>query len=232
MADDKIRISLDDLRNPKVDNKLHQQTVASTAHLEQLYGNSPISSAPIKSTPASPHPQMVWIIGGVLFLAMMAIIEFSIYLVSNSSQPQKSSQRESSDTTHIVSVLEQDATTNAGAQTVAEVVARMRVIELTGCPNDFRAVYLAHIHAWESMADVEREAIAFKAESEAGAVIVESFIRGFLGDPFGKANEITAAQNQLQRNYQAASKQVRESFRRVEEIAVAHGANLPKKQER
>jgi hypothetical protein len=124
-------------------------------------------------------------------------------------------------------VLAADKGTTAGATSVAQVVNRMRAIDTAGCPNDFRAAYLAHIHAWEMMADVEKDAIALKADSESGATLVESFIRGFLGDPFGKANEIQAAQTQLQRNYQAANQQIKSTFHRVEEVAVLHGVTLP-----
>lgn len=128
---------------------------------------------------------------------------------------------------NIERVLQQDALTSRGAKTVAEVVSRLRGIDTTGCPNDFKAAFLTHIHAWENMADVEQEAIALKANSESGDAMAEAFIRGFLGDPFGKANEIVAAKNQLQRNYQVAYRQVKTTYQRVEEIAVANGASLP-----
>ena len=126
-------------------------------------------------------------------------------------------------------VLAQDATTLNGATTIAAVVVNMRAIDTNGCPDDFRAAYLSHVHAWEIMADVEQEAIAYKANNESASAYAESLIRGFLGDPFGKANEVARAQNQLQGHVQAAQQQIRVSFQRVEEVAVARGANLPKK---
>lgn len=125
-------------------------------------------------------------------------------------------------------VLREDARTNENARTVAEVVARMRAVDTAGCPTDFRAAYLAHVHAWERMADVEREAAAFRARADSDGVLVESFIRGMLGDPLGTANEMRSAQTQLQRDYQAADRQVKDTFHRVEELAVLHGASLPR----
>lgn len=129
----------------------------------------------------------------------------------------------------IEQVLEADATCNQGVTSVAEVVIRMRAVDTSACPNDFRSAYLAHVHAWDMMADVEREAISLKAESESADAMIEAFIRGFLGDPFGKVNEIGEAKNQLQRSFKEAARQVKVTFHRVEEIAVAHGASLPRK---
>jgi hypothetical protein len=134
-----------------------------------------------------------------------------------------------SDIANIERVLREDAETTKGANSVAQVVSRMAAINTSRCPNDFRAAFLAHIHAWKMLAEVEKEAIVLKANNESGATFVESLIRGFLGDPFGKANEIIAAGNQVQWKYQAACQEIRLTYNRVEEIAVAHGANLPRK---
>lgn len=130
--------------------------------------------------------------------------------------------------TSIETVLREDARAPKGAISVAGIVERMRDIDLSRCPEDFRLAYLDHIHAWESMRDVERDAIAFRNEANSDGVMVESFIRGMLGDPLGKAKEIGAAQSELQREYQAARSEIRESFGRVEDIAVQNGANLPR----
>jgi hypothetical protein len=130
--------------------------------------------------------------------------------------------------TSIESVLAQDAKTNAGAQSVAEVVDRMRLIDTSACPADFRSAYLDHLYAWKSLADVESNAIAFKKEANSDAVAVEAFIRGYLGDPLGKVNELDAAQTQLQRDYKDARASISQTFHRVEDVAITYGADLPK----
>ena len=134
-----------------------------------------------------------------------------------------------SNVTNIERVLKADTTTTTGVRSIADVATRMRTISLTGCPPDFSAAYVAHIHAWELFAEVEGDAIVFDANFNSGEAMVEAFIRGIMLDPFGKALEATAEQNRLRANYQRAQIQIRETFHRVEEIAVAHGAELPKK---
>jgi hypothetical protein len=124
-------------------------------------------------------------------------------------------------------VLAADKNVRPNARSAGEVVIIMREIDTSGCPNDFRAAYLAHIHAWEMMADVEHDAVALRAASNSDAVIIESFIRGYLGDPFGTANDLWAAQTQIQRNFLAASQQIKQTYHRVEESAVLHGATSP-----
>jgi hypothetical protein len=130
--------------------------------------------------------------------------------------------------TNIETVLAEDAKTNVGAQSVAEVVERMRDIDTSACPGDFRSAYLTHIHAWQDLADVERNVIAFKKEANSDGVVVEAFIRGFLGDPLGKVNEIEAAQTQLQRDYKEARSSIRQTFNHVEDVALSYGATVPK----
>jgi hypothetical protein len=130
---------------------------------------------------------------------------------------------------NIERVLAEDRVASKQATSVADVVARMRAVNASGCPNDFKAAYLAHIHAWETMATVEQEAIAFKSRNDSAGVMVESFIRGFLGDPLGTANEIAAEQSELARDYNVASRQIKATYDRLEEIAVGQGANLVKR---
>jgi len=130
--------------------------------------------------------------------------------------------------TNIESVLQQDAKSQVGADTVVEVVQRMRNIDISGCPDDFRVAYVDHIHAWEAMRDVEKNAIAFRKEANSDGVLIESFVRGMLGDPLGKAKELGAAQTQLQRDYQEARSEIKETFNHVEDLTTQYGANLPK----
>lgn len=234
MTDDKIRISWDEVQSTPVDAELRRQAAAaSTSSPAQPWISTPMPTVPAANlrhaSSTSAKQFLPWIIGGGLLFALVAVVLIAIRLAGDSAQVNESTQQQPSGAARIEVVLQHDATASAGAKSAAEVVTRMRAIDLAGCPNDFKSAYVAHIHAWETMADVEREAAALKADSESGAALVESFIRGFLGDPFGKVNEVSAAQNQLQRNFQTASQQIRDSFHRVEELAVSHGANLPKR---
>ncbi len=223
MSDDKIRISLNDVQNTRVDDDIRRKaTVANTASPAQSWANTPTPSA------ASLKLPLLALLGSGLVLVLVAVVFIAIRFVGDSPQRAETPTQQVSDAAYIEAVLQQDVTTNSGAQSAADVVTRMRAIDLAGCPNDFKSAYVAHIHAWELMADVHREAAAHRADSESGSAMIEALIRGFMGDPFGKANEIVTAENQLQRSYQTAQQQIRATFQRVEELAVAHGANLPK----
>lgn len=125
----------------------------------------------------------------------------------------------------IEKVLKANKESQNEATSVASVVSQMRAIDFSGCPNDFKAAYIAHIHAWESLAEVEKADQSFQSNNDTGSVMLESFIRGFLGDPFGKSNEIRESQNQIERAALNAAQQIRSTFNRIEEIAVLHGAN-------
>jgi flagellar basal body-associated protein FliL len=147
----------------------------------------------------------------------------------SSGQQAQEARQQAQIRSAIETVLQQDAGTTTGVNSVAEVVNRMRAIDMSGCPNDFRAAYLGNIHAWEAMADVEQQAIQLKKEGDSSGAYVEAFVRGFMGDPFGKVKDEMQAQNQLQQNANSAKQQIQQTFNQVEEIAVAYGANLPKK---
>lgn len=128
-------------------------------------------------------------------------------------------------------VLQLDAKAGNGASTVSDVVAQMRAIDLSGCPEEFRAAYLGHIHAWEEMVIVEQAFSAYDAESNSAGALVEAFVRGFLGDPLGKMNEDIAARKELQDQYRVARQGVRDTWHVLEKDAVARGAALPRQRQ-
>ena len=127
----------------------------------------------------------------------------------------------------IQKVLDQDAKVTDNATSVAQIVLRMRAIEYSECPADFREAYVQHIHAWELLEQVEVQAKQYDAEYNSGGALFESFIRGAMGDPFGKTHEAITATKQLRQNYQQAAFEIKSTLNRVEEIAVRYGATLP-----
>ncbi len=106
--------------------------------------------------------------------------------------------------------------------------SELRAINTDGCPNDFRAAYLAFVYAWDDLAAAKRRYLEFQGQSTAPAVIIESAIRGAFGDPFGKTAELLSDQQQLQQQHALAGQRVETAWHRVEEIAILHGARLPR----
>lgn len=130
---------------------------------------------------------------------------------------------------NIEKVLLADAATTPNAKSVSEVVTRMRAIPLADCPADFSEAYLSHVHAWESAAEVEKESQAYNANYNSTGAFAEAFVRGFFGDFFGKMNEASADGKRLKQHIDEADMRVKQTYRRVEEIAVRYGATLPKR---
>jgi hypothetical protein len=212
MGEDKITVSWDEIQK--------QESAVTSAAPSVAPGEA---QAPAKARKRRGLRALVYILVGAIVLGGAGGgIWFWLLRSQLGSTDRKS-------TAAIEDVLKQDAACNQDSASVAEVVGRMRAIDTSACPNDFRSAYLGHVHAWDMMADMEREAVELKNQSESAATIVESFIRGFLGNPFGKAGEPGDAQSQLQKRFKEAAQQIKLTFHHVEEVAVAHGARLPTK---
>lgn len=127
----------------------------------------------------------------------------------------------------IESVLNADQRAMEGVTSAAQLVARLRAIPLDECPGDFQDAYLTHIHAWESLAELERKALQFKEHTSSDDAMVEAFVRGLLGDPWGKMNEVKHDANRLTEEHQSIVLKIKDSYNAVERVAVRHGARLP-----
>ncbi|MCA9042598.1 MAG: DUF4339 domain-containing protein [Planctomycetaceae bacterium] len=123
-------------------------------------------------------------------------------------------------------VMAEDRKRSVEAQNFEEIPQNMRQIDLSGCPNEFRAAYLAHIHSWEAAVQVLIEFKEFQEQSKSGAAFVESMLRGYMGDPFGKTLEVLQTNQELEKRYKTAREGIQTSYRRLEELAVLFGAQL------
>jgi hypothetical protein len=126
-------------------------------------------------------------------------------------------------------VMQADRQAFVGFQHYSEIVPRMRQIDLTGCPNEFQAAYLAHIHAWEEVEQVLRAYEQLNSDDNHSALFWESVLRGFIGDLVTIPARLLEQTQELDKNYAAAQQQVETTYRRLEEIAVSQGAKLPPK---
>lgn len=165
-----------------------------------------------------------WMLPVLALVCVLGLATGAALLFGRGQAPQ--AHRGQAPQAHIERVLQQDSVTTDGVSSVDEVVSRMRAIDLTGCPKEFREAYVSYIHAWEDLALVEREKLANQEEAESVDFLVQLLIRGFLGDPLGKVNEHFAARNELQRNQTAALRQIQLTRHRVEDVAIAYGVEV------
>jgi hypothetical protein len=119
----------------------------------------------------------------------------------------------------------------AGARATADYAKRMRAIGLNGCPPDFKVAFLAHIHAWESKAEVLQEAVdVTERNNRDNDEILAAFRRGMRFDSqalWDRAVAFDAAGQVLQEKLKKADSEVENSWRRVELIAAKYDAKLP-----
>lgn len=106
-------------------------------------------------------------------------------------------------------VLLEDARASQAGNPAA-VVSRMRAIETSACPDDFRDAYVTHVQAWDKRSRLVPAARA-----------VGRPIDGFW-DGVGKfAGAVVVGIAEAQ-----ASEEITQTFRQVERVAVRHRATL------
>lgn len=105
--------------------------------------------------------------------------------------------------------------------------AQLRSVNLAGCPGEFREAFTAQIQAWEQLARVQEQARQNQAHYESGNAVFESFVRGALGDPFGKMQEAMADSHAFQQAEQTALGEVRRTMNVLEQLAARYGAKVP-----
>ena len=125
--------------------------------------------------------------GGALALLILLIFLIGVGVWWSSKQ---------SEARAIERVLAADRGTSQNASSVAEIVQRMRAIDMSGCPVDFRQAYLAHIDAWVEMAAVEDAAAQWKVNYDSRQAMVEAFMRGLVFD-LGILRESDDARNRV-----------------------------------
>ena len=125
----------------------------------------------------------------------------------------------SSDARAIENVIKEDAKTQLdlpqdNRQALRLIVTRMRAIDTSDCPGDFRAAYERHIHAWEGM----RDQILSEPEGFLDSFFV-GFLHGLAGDLTGGTADMAAAEN-----YWLG--QIRDTWNDVRAIAMKHNAKI------
>lgn len=122
----------------------------------------------------------------------------------------------------IAAVLSEDEQTAVGSTVTTEIVRRMRQIDTSGCPAEFRSAYLSHIHAWESKVAAEQSRDSLNQYMNSGEGLVNAFVRGYNGDPLGEIGDAMQTERQIKAQLAQAGDAISETFRDVERIAASY----------
>jgi GYF domain 2 len=107
-------------------------------------------------------------------------------------------------------------TPSAYTQAIASYLSRMRAVDTSDCPADFRVAYKHHLEAWEELQAAVGE-------------LPDSFLEGvFVGALNGLLRgELDGGMTRMLDSIKRASQEVRDSFREVENIAARSDVALP-----
>lgn len=114
-----------------------------------------------------------------------------------------------------------------GTKVVSTVVSKLRRINTSDCPSEFREAFLSHVHAWERLAEAADSSKQLEKASNSPEIYVESFLRGLAGDPLGTTTEFLNANNDIQNQMKQALSVISSTYNQVELISVKYGVNLP-----
>lgn len=198
MNDEKIKITLDD-----IENNFPREPIIVSLDGESKKNNRRIIS---------------WIVASIIIcfavLSVFCIVKNNLY---------QTRQREA-----IAMVLQEDKNISQNlpkreaTEVVSIVIRRMRAIDLSQCPNDFRDAYKQHIMAWEKAVPVLRQ---FEEQNGAGNIL-KSFLVGLIAgftDQFhlvlGNIIENANASEELKQKAQKVDREIKDTFDEVLRIA-------------
>ncbi|MDR3232859.1 MAG: hypothetical protein LBT46_04210 [Planctomycetaceae bacterium] len=206
------------------------------------------------------------IIGGVLLLLVSA----GVFLTANSSSSNNRNNNGNGRQTHEAAAINDvNVTVHKVFEKIGkldteekwkQMVQEVRRVNTSACPPNFRATFLAMIHALEDRIAFFTECNEFKTKVERMTAKVgkeindhnstdkmvgdlfESFLRGTMGDPFGKTQEVFQEEKELKdkigkidaaiqadiEELEKKEKRIKENiystFQKLEEIAVQYNA--------
>ncbi|MDR0609962.1 MAG: hypothetical protein LBG58_07630 [Planctomycetaceae bacterium] len=213
------------------------------------------------------------IAGGVLFLLIVAGVFFALsndakrnVILNPNPSPNPTINNTESVAINKVSHAVHQIFTQIGElnnnEKWQQLIQELRRVNLSSCPQDFRAAFmelihgfenrLANIKEWEQFdekitrtkSQINKEIKAHNENACSFDAFAEAVLRGFLGDPLGKYNDITQEENeikakinQLDRSFQSEADElakkgkkitenINETLQKLERIAVQYNAKF------
>ncbi|MBC7553053.1 MAG: hypothetical protein H7257_03645 [Taibaiella sp.] len=105
--------------------------------------------------------------------------------------------------------------------------AAMRVLDLSQCPSEFATAYVAHIHAWEYAAKIQRARAKLNSDESVQDILISEGLKEALGTDSNPLIDALEADNELKKLANVATDRVTETYNRLELIATRYGASLP-----
>lgn len=147
-------------------------------------------------------------------------------LVPQQSLEQKAEEQKAAYAANITALLQADHDIS-GSGDYTEYSTAMRKLNLSGCPTDFAAAYVDHIHAWEEAGLIQRAQKQLNSDENIKATIVASVLADLLGADAAPIHDAAEAEAELKKGMENALLKVRETFNKVEHLAANYGATLP-----
>jgi ABC-type transport system involved in cytochrome bd biosynthesis fused ATPase/permease subunit len=116
--------------------------------------------------------------------------------------------------------LHEDALT--GHEATLDHTAAMQQVDMSGCPDDFRAAYADHIKAWEQAGKVHQAIVDLNNNGTLEAAAITVF--GPHAAPWASREQ---AASELDRLQKAASNEIHTTWARVTAVAQKYGAQVP-----
>jgi len=155
-------------------------------------------------------------------IIILAIVVIVVVILFQSSRGPRNEQAAAA----IEKAIAADASAYADVTSVAEVVEHMKAINLSDCPDDFADAYRAHIAAWESMAQLESDALAWGEAYGISNELTATFLRNDVYD-FDSVGEASSERDRLADMNQQIVDEVISTYEQVEKIARSYGVDLP-----
>lgn len=126
----------------------------------------------------------------------------------------------------VQSVLDADAAVSFKSEPDVQA-QKMREIDTSACPGDFRRAYELHIQAWENKGRIAQAWARLNSEDNINGTFAASMFAGIFGTNDTPIKDHLAAERELKRLAAIAGQNINDTFDEVKAISVGYGATLP-----
>ncbi|HLK57111.1 MAG TPA: hypothetical protein VKU00_11130 [Chthonomonadaceae bacterium] len=110
------------------------------------------------------------------------------------------------------------------------IISKLRGIDISDCPKDFRDAFLINIQSWEKVQESTQELMDFLKKTTNPTVVAGVALRGvwdyITGNPSHGLDELSAEGREVGDRFKGARREVGDTYRAVEKIAWNYGVQV------